>query len=118
MSGGRRRRGKIEVFTAGCPCCTEVVFFVVFLAATEHNVEIRDMHGPAVVAAAAGYGIRRLPAVVIDGRLTDNCAALGLAEETLTQAIVGPTRRPRNRALYRRRLGQPHGVYRTSRGAR
>jgi len=115
MSGGRRRRRKIEVFTAGCPCCTEAVELVEFLAGTEHDVEIRDMHDPAVVAAAAGYGIRRLPAVVIDGRLTDNCAALGLDEETLTQAIVGPTRRPGNRALRRRRRGRPRS---TSRGAR
>ena len=111
MSGGRRRRRKIEVFTAGCPCCTEAVELVEFLAGTEHDVEIRDMHDPAVVAAAAGYGIRRLPAVVIDGRLTDNCAALGLDEETLTQAIVGPTRRPGNRALHRRRRGRVTGSH-------
>ena len=60
------QRRKIEVFTAGCPCCTEAVELVDFLAGTEHDIEICDMHDPAVAIAAAGYGIRRLPAIVIE----------------------------------------------------
>ena len=83
------QRRKIEVFTAGCPCCTEAVDLVEFLAGTEHDVEIRDMHDPAVVVAAASYGIRRLPAVVVDGRLADWCARVGLDEDTLTREIFG-----------------------------
>ena len=47
------------------------------------------MHEPAVAAAASGYGIRRLPAVVIDGRLADCYAARDLDEVTLTQSIFG-----------------------------
>ena len=62
---------------------------VEFLAGTEHDVEIRDMHDPAVAVAAASYGIRRLPAVVVDGRLADCYAGRGLDEETLTQEIFG-----------------------------
>jgi hypothetical protein len=81
------QRRKIEVFTAGCPCCTEAVDLVEFLAGTEHDVEIRDMHDAAVAVAASGYGIRRLPAVVIDGRLADWYAGRGLDEATLTPAI-------------------------------
>src|SRR5215471_12939525 len=83
------QRRKIEVFTAGCPCCTEVVDLVEFLAGTEHDVEIRDMHDPGVVVAAASYGICRMPAVVIDGRLADWYAGVGLDEETLTREICG-----------------------------
>jgi hypothetical protein len=60
---------------------------VEFLARTEHDVEVRDMHDPAVAAAASGYGIRRVPAVVIDGRLADWYAERDLDEETLTRAI-------------------------------
>jgi len=52
------------------------VELVEFLAGTEHDVKIRDMHDPAVAVAASGYGIRRLPAIVIDGRLADCYAAL------------------------------------------
>ena len=83
------QRRKIEVFTAGCPCCTEAVELIEVLAGTEHDIQIRDMHDPAVVVAVASYGIRRLPAVVVDGRLADCYAGLGLDEETLTPAIVG-----------------------------
>jgi hypothetical protein len=67
----------------------EAVELVEFLAGTEHDVEICDTHDPAVAAAAVGYGIRRLPAVVIDGQLTDCCAEPDLDEEILTEAIFG-----------------------------
>jgi len=83
------QRRKIEVFSAGCPCCTEAVELVEFLAGTEHDIEIRDMHDPAVAAAASAYGIHRLPAIVIDGCLADCYAARDLDEATLTQAIFG-----------------------------
>ena len=83
------QRRKIEVFTAGCPACTEAVELAEFLAGTEHDIEIRDMHDPGVAMAARGYGIRSLPAVVIDGQLADCCAGRGPNEMTLTQAIFG-----------------------------
>jgi glutaredoxin 3 len=83
------QRRKIEVFTAGCPACAEAVELVEFLAGTEHDIEIRDMHDPDVAVTARGFGIRRLPAVVIDGRLADWYAARGLDEATLTRAIFG-----------------------------
>ena len=81
------QRRKIEVFTAGCPCCIEAVELVEFLAGTEHDIEIRNMHDPDVAVAACGYGIRRVPAVVIDGQLVDYIAGLSPNEATLTQAI-------------------------------
>jgi hypothetical protein len=65
------------------------VELVEFLAGTEHDIEIRDMHDPAVAAAASDYGIRRVPAVVIDGQLADDSARCGVDEATLTQAIFG-----------------------------
>ena len=83
------QRRIIEVFSAGCPCGIEAVKLIEFLAGDEHDVEIRDMHDPAVAAAARSYGTRRVPAVVIDGRLADLHAARDLDEVTLTQAIFG-----------------------------
>jgi hypothetical protein len=83
------QRRKIEVFTAGCPCCTEAVQLVEFLAGNEHDIEIRDMHDPTVAVAASGYGIRRVPAIVIDGQLVDYSARCGPDEATLTQALFG-----------------------------
>src|SRR6516164_7550550 len=81
------QRRKIEVFTAGCPCCTEAVDLVEFLAGTDHDVEIRNMHDHDVAVAAASHGIRRLPAVVVDGRLADWYAGIGL-EDTLTREVL------------------------------
>jgi hypothetical protein len=82
------QRRKIEVFTAGCPACAEAVQLVEFLAGTEHDIEIRDMHDAAAAVAARGYGIRGVPAVVIDGRLGDCCAGRGPDEVTLTREIL------------------------------
>jgi hypothetical protein len=65
------------------------VDLIEFLAGTEHDIAIRDMHDPAVSVAASGYGIRRVPAIVIDGRLADWYAGCGLDEVALTQAIFG-----------------------------
>jgi glutaredoxin len=83
------QRRKIEVFTAGCPCCIEAVELVELLAGTEHDIEIRDMHDPDVAVGASGYGIRRVPAIVIDGQLVDYVAGFGPNEATLTQALFG-----------------------------
>jgi hypothetical protein len=47
------------------------------------------MHDPAVLVAAARNGIRRAPAVVVDGHLADWYAGVGLDEETLTREILG-----------------------------
>ena len=102
------QRRKIEVFTAGCPCCAEAVQLVEFLAGTEHDVEIRDMHDPTVAAAASGYGIGSVPAIVIDDRLSD-CTGRGPDETTLAQEIFGGHgrfRRSRTRSNRRPRRGR------------
>ena len=49
------QRRKIEVFSAGCPCFIEAVKLIEFLAGNEHDVEIRDMHDPAVAAFRRSY---------------------------------------------------------------
>lgn len=63
---------------------------VKFLAGTEHDVEIRDMHDDAVAVAASGHGILSVPAVVIDGQLAYPSAGHGPDEAILTEAIFGP----------------------------
>jgi len=65
------------------------VELVEFLAGTEHDIEIQDMHDPAVATAAGRCGIRRVPAVVIDGQLVYYVAGFGPDKAALTQAIFG-----------------------------
>ena len=77
---------------------------VKFLAGTEHDIEIRDMHDPDVAAAASGYGIDSVPAIVIDGRLSDCRFVLGLDEMILVwEMIFGQRRSPKTRSSRRPR---------------
>lgn len=85
MSGKR----KIEIFSAGCPACEEAVGTVNRIAGECCEVEVLDMHQPEVAARAGQYGVRSVPAVVIDGKLADCCAGRGVDEAVLRAAGVG-----------------------------
>jgi len=64
----------IEVFTAGCPCCDEVVKAVQAAACPSCVVLVQDMQADqAAQAKARQYGLARVPAVVVDGRVADCC---------------------------------------------
>lgn len=80
---------KVEVFTAGCPCCDEAVQAVKAAACPSCNVEVRDMKDPRVAAEARKHGIKREPAVVIDGRLADCCASGGIDIAVLRRMGLG-----------------------------
>jgi glutaredoxin 3 len=80
---------QIEIFSAGCPACEEAVRTVNQIACPSCEVEVLDMHQPEVAARAKQYGVRSVPAVVIDGKLADCCAGRGVDEATLRAAGVG-----------------------------
>jgi len=80
---------KIEVFTAGCPCCDEAVTAVKAAACPSCDVQVRDMKDPSVAADAKRYGINRVPAVVIDGKLADCCTAGAINIDTLRSMGLG-----------------------------
>lgn len=82
---------KIEVFSAGCPVCEETIQMINQVACSSCDVEVLDMHQPEVAARAKQYGIRSVPAVVVDGRIADCCAGRGVDEATLRAAGVGVT---------------------------
>lgn len=82
MSGKR----KVEVFSAGCPCCDETVRTVRDIAGPSFEVEVLDMNQPEMASRAGQLGIRSVPAVVIDGKLADCCAGRGVDEATLRAA--------------------------------
>lgn len=65
---------KIEVFTAGCPCCDDAVKAVRAASCPNCDIEVRDMRDPAVAADAKKRGIHRVPAVVINGQLAECCS--------------------------------------------
>lgn len=80
---------KVEIFSAGCPACEETVAMVERIACPSCDVEVLDMGDSAVAAKAKSYGVRRVPAVAIDGRLASCCAEGGPDEASLRAAGVG-----------------------------
>ncbi|MEK7876314.1 MAG: thioredoxin family protein [Pseudomonadota bacterium] len=80
---------KIEVFSAGCAVCEDTIALINRIACPSCEVEILDMHQPHVAAKAKRYGIRGVPAVVVNGRLADCCAGRGPDEGTLRAAGIG-----------------------------
>ncbi len=81
------QRRKIEIFTAGCPTCSETVELVKRIAGSVHDIEILDMHQAPIAARAKRHGIRSLPSVVVDGKLAGCCAERGPDEAILREAI-------------------------------
>jgi glutaredoxin len=85
MSGKRN----VEVFNAGCPVCEETIKMVKRIACPYCEVNVLDMKDSAVADRAKLLGIRSIPAVVIDGKLSDCCAGHGPDEATLKAAGLG-----------------------------
>jgi glutaredoxin 3 len=79
----------VEIFSAGCPCCDEAIQAVKAVACSNCGVQVLDMKDPAVAAKAKQYGIKRVPAVVIDGKLADCCAAGGIDLDVLRSMGLG-----------------------------
>lgn len=80
---------KVEIFSAGCPACSEVIEMVNRLACPSCEVIVHDMNDDKVATGARNLGIRTVPAVLIDGRVADCCVNLGPDETVLRAAGLG-----------------------------
>lgn len=80
---------KIEIFSAGCPACDTTVARIRGLACPSCEIAVLDMNEADVAARAKSLGIGSVPAVVIDGKLSDCCAGRGPDEEVLKAAGLG-----------------------------
>ena len=80
---------KIEVFSAGCAVCNEVIEAVKREACPSCEVIVHDMKDMQVVRRAKELGIRSVPTVVIDGKLASCCAGRGVDIEVLKDAGLG-----------------------------
>lgn len=84
----------VEVFIAGCPLCDETVKLVQELSCSNCDVQIWDLRSELATDAglekAAQYGIHRVPAVVVNGRLAECCQNQEpISREQLVAAGVG-----------------------------
>jgi glutaredoxin len=66
------------VFSAGCALCHEVIDVVRQQAGSSSEVIVRDMMNARSLARAEKFGIRSVPAVVIDGKLASCCTGRGV----------------------------------------
>jgi glutaredoxin 3 len=80
---------KIEIFGAGCSACEDTVAIIRRIACSSCEIEVLDMHDPAIAARAKSYGVRTVPAVAVDGRLAACCAGAGPDEVSLRAAGIG-----------------------------
>ena len=83
------RKRKVEVFSAGCPACEPTVQLVKSIACPSCDVQVLDMNKPDVAAKAKEYGIKSVPAVVINGKLAACCAGAGPEEASLRAEGLG-----------------------------
>jgi hypothetical protein len=80
---------KIEVFSAGCAVCNEVIDAVKREACPSCEVIVLNMLDARVLAHAQKLGIQSVPAVVIDGKLASCCAGRGVDIQVLKDAGLG-----------------------------
>lgn len=83
---------KIEIFSAGCPVCDPVVKMVQELTCGSCDVTIYDMvklcDDNSCLNKAKKYGVVRIPAVAIDGKLL-SCCETAITREDLIAAGIG-----------------------------
>ena len=82
-------RRKVEVFSAGCSACTEVIEAMKREACPSCEIIVHDMKDVEVAKRAKLLGIRSVPSVVIDGKLADCCAGRGVDLQVLRAAGLG-----------------------------
>jgi glutaredoxin 3 len=85
-------RRKIEIFSAGCPACQQTINLVNRIACASCDVTVLDMKDTAVADRAKTFGVQRVPAVLIDGKLADCCRDQGISEAALWAEGIGQPR--------------------------
>lgn len=83
------KKRMIEVFSAGCPTCQTIVQKIKDAACASCDVQVHDMNAPNIQKRALDLGIQSVPAVVIDGKLANCCAARGVDLDVLRAAGLG-----------------------------
>ena len=83
------KQRKIEIFSAGCPVCEEIIQQVRQVACPSCDVQVLDMKSPDVQRRATRLGVKSVPAVAIEGKLADCCANRSVDMGVLRAAGLG-----------------------------
>ena len=79
----------VEIFSAGCQLCEDVIERVRDLACSSCDVQVLDLHQDDVALKARQYGIDSAPAFAVDGDPVKCCANSGVREPSLPEAGIG-----------------------------
>lgn len=79
----------VEIFSAGCPLCKEAVEQVKNISCASCEIVVLDMNDLAAETRARELGIRSVPAVAVNGKLTGCATCRGIDLEELKRAGVG-----------------------------
>lgn len=79
----------VEVFTAGCPLCDEVVTLVKSLACDSCDVQTVSLQEETGMKRAEEIGVETVPAVAVNGTLANCCQGRGVEEGDLRAAGIG-----------------------------
>jgi hypothetical protein len=83
----------VEVFTAGCPICDEMVHLVKSTACPSCEVQVYDLREGCATNEcrdkARRYGITAVPAVAVNGVLLDCCRREPITADRLRAAGIG-----------------------------
>ena len=81
---------KVEVFIAGCPLCDEAVKIVKSVACDSCEVIVYDLREGCATnecrEKAKAYGVHKVPAVVVNGKLS-NCCQHGPVDARALKAV-------------------------------
>lgn len=84
---------KVEVFTAGCPVCEKTVKLVRSLACPNCEVVVYDLNKGCETnecrRKAEEYGVKRIPAVAVNGKLLGCCKTGAIDVKALRAAGIG-----------------------------
>jgi len=80
---------KVEIFSAGCSVCNETVELVKRISCPSCDVTVLNMNDQKVAQRGRSLGIRSVPAVVVDCKLSSCCAGRGPNEADLRAAGIG-----------------------------
>lgn len=84
------KKRTIEVFIAGCPVCDETVKLIQSMTCPSCDLQVLDMRtDSAAQAKAKTYGVKRIPTVVVDGKIADCCHQGAVDKDTLRNLGVG-----------------------------
>lgn len=86
-------KGQIEIFTSGCPVCEPVVQLVKEMAGKDCDITLHNLseqcESKICVSKMKEYGVKRVPAVAVNGKLLDCCKNIEITKDDLVNAGVG-----------------------------